>query len=324
METRHFSATEAGQRLDKALVSFLPDYSRSQIQEMIEAGQVLVDGKTAKASHKLKGSENIEVTLIEAEKYTVKPEALPLTIVYEDEDIVVIDKDAGMVVHPGIAQESSTLVHALLARYPELAKMADDEDTSGRMGIVHRLDKETSGLMVVARNRRALDNLKAQFKARTTEKIYTAMLEKHPKTAIGVIDAPIGRDPMQRKKMTVLRDGKPATTEFEVIDTNLLEGRVLAKLTIRTGRTHQIRVHMAFIKCPIVGDLIYGYRKQRYSMKRNFLHASELAFDHPRTGERMRFTSELPPSLKFTIDKLRQRRPDEEGFIGENDHSGDV
>lgn len=312
METKTFSATEAGQRLDKAIVGFLPDYSRSQIQEMIEAERVLVDGKPAKASLKLKGGESIAITLIEEEKYTVKPEAIPLKIVYEDADIVVVDKEAGMVVHPGIAQESGTLVHALLAKYPELAKMADDEDTSGRMGIVHRLDKETSGLIVIARNRRALDNLKAQFKSRTTEKIYIAMLEKHPKTETGVIDAPIGRDPMQRKKMAVVRDGKPASTEFEVIDTNLLEGRVIAKLKIHTGRTHQIRVHMAFIKAPIVGDLIYGYRKQRYSMKRNFLHASELAFDHPRTGERMRFTSELPSSLQATIDIMRQRKPDSE------------
>jgi 23S rRNA pseudouridine1911/1915/1917 synthase len=308
MEVRQFSATEAGQRLDKAVVSFLPDFSRSQIQEMIEAGHVLVDGKNAKASQKLKGGESIEITLIEAEANVIHPEAIPLTIVYEDEDIVVVDKDAGMVVHPGTGQESSTLVHALLARYPQLAEMANDEDTSGRMGIVHRLDKETSGLMVVALHRKALDKLKAQFKERETEKIYIAMLEKHPKSATGVIDAPIGRDPYQRKKMTVIKDGKPATTEFEVIDTNFLEGRVLAKLKILTGRTHQIRVHMAFIKSPIVGDLIYGYRKQRYSMKRNFLHASELSFNHPRTGERMHFTSELPPSLKATIDKLRQNR----------------
>lgn len=312
METREFSATEAGQRLDKALVGFLPDYSRSQIQDMIEAGHVLVDGKPAKASLKLKGSESIQVTLIEAEPDKIQPEAMPLKIVYEDDDIVVIDKEAGMVVHPGSAKESHTLVHALLARYPQLAEMENDEDTSNRMGIVHRLDKETSGLMVVALHRKALENLMAQFKERKTEKIYTAMLEKHPKTPTGVIDAPIGRDPQQRKRMTVVRDGKPAMTEFEVIDTNFLEGRVLAKIKIHTGRTHQIRVHFAFIKSPIVGDLIYGYRKQRFSMKRNFLHASELSFDHPRTGKRMHFTSELPPALKATIDKLRQRQPDAE------------
>jgi 23S rRNA pseudouridine1911/1915/1917 synthase len=319
MEVRQFSATEAGQRLDKAVVSFLPDFSRSQIQEMIEAGHVLVDGKNAKASQKLKGGESIEITLIEAEAKTIHPEAIPLTIVYEDEDIVVVDKDAGMVVHPGTGQESSTLVHALLARYPQLAEMANDEDTSGRMGIVHRLDKETSGLMVVALNRKALDKLKAQFKERETEKIYIAMLEKHPKTSTGVIDAPIGRDPYQRKKMTVIKDGKPATTEFEVIDTNFLEGRVLAKLKILTGRTHQIRVHMAFIKSPIVGDLIYGYRKQRYSMKRNFLHASELSFNHPRTGKRMHFTSELPPSLSATIEKLRGNNEREDVIGGETE-----
>jgi 23S rRNA pseudouridine1911/1915/1917 synthase len=270
---------------------------------------VLVEGKNVKASHKLKEGDTIEITLIEPAARVIQPEAIPLKVLYEDKDIAVVEKEAGMVVHPGSAQESGTLVHALLARYPQLAEMANDEDTSGRMGIVHRLDKETSGLMVVALNRKALDKLKAQFKERQTEKIYIAMLETHPKTATGVINLPIGRDSQQRKKMTVVRDGKPATTEFEVIDTNFLEGRVLVRLKILTGRTHQIRVHMAYIKCPIVGDMIYGYRKQRYSMKRNFLHASELSFDHPRTGERMHFTSELPPSLQATIDKLRQLRP---------------
>jgi 23S rRNA pseudouridine1911/1915/1917 synthase len=210
-----------------------------------------------------------------------------------------------MVVHPGVAQERGTLVNALLARYPEMVDMQDDPRAEGRMGIVHRLDKETSGLLVTARHIDALADLMAQFKARTTEKIYIAMLEKIPETGKGIVDAPIGRDPKQRKRMSVVRGGKPAITEYEVIDDQFRDGRCLVRIKLQTGRTHQIRVHMAFLGCPVVGDTVYGYRRQRTSMKRHFLHAAELSFDHPRSGERMHFTSALPAGLQNLIDKLR-------------------
>jgi 23S rRNA pseudouridine1911/1915/1917 synthase len=304
-ESLEFVVEHAGERLDKLLTGALPEFSRSQIQGLIEAGAILVDGKAAKPGNKLRIGQLISVSLPDEGEDVIEPEEIALHVVYEDQDIAVIDKPAGMVVHPGIAQERGTLVNALLARYPEMVDMQDDPRAEGRMGIVHRLDKETSGLMVTARHIDALANLMAQFKARTTEKIYIAMLERAPATPRGVIEAPIGRDPHQRKRMSVVRSGKPATTEYEVIDDQFRDGRCLVKIRLQTGRTHQIRVHMAFLGCPIVGDTVYGFRKQRTSMKRNFLHAAELAFDHPRTGERMHFTSELPAGLKNIMDKLR-------------------
>lgn len=301
-----FTVENAGERLDKILVAMLPDYSRSQIQTLISDGAVTVDGASAKPGNKMKGGERIVVELPEDEEQVIEPEDIPLNIVYEDDDIAVIDKASGMVVHPGIGQETGTLVHALLARYPEMIDMQDDPIAEGRMGIVHRLDKDTSGLIVIARNIEALTNLMAQFKQRTTEKIYLALLERSPQTMEGRIDAPIGRDPKQRKRMGVVSDGKQAVTEFEVIDTQFMGGRALVRIKIETGRTHQIRVHMAFIGCPIIGDTVYGYNKQRIGMKRNFLHAAELSFDHPGTGERMTFTSDLPTGLQNVMDKLRE------------------
>lgn len=308
MDTLEFTVEDAGQRLDKILVKQLPEYSRNQIQEMISTDLVRVDGKSAKAGHKMKGGETILVSFPEEnEEIVIEPEDIPLKIVYEDDDIAVIEKEAGMVVHPGTGHETGTLVHALLARYPEIIDMQDDPQAEGRMGIVHRLDKDTSGLIVTARNIDALQALMGQFKIRITEKIYLALLERTPKTKVGRIDAPIGRDFKQRKRMSVVQDGKSAVTEFEVIDETLRDGRCLVKIKIETGRTHQIRVHMAFIGCPVVGDTVYGYNKQRLGLKRNFLHAHELSFDHPTTGERMRFKSELPIGLVNTMEKLREK-----------------
>ncbi len=306
LEIIEFTVESAGERLDKLLVARLPDYSRAQIQEMIGSGAVQVDGKSAKPGNKLKGGERVVVMLPPEPEFVIEPEDIDLNIVYEDEHIAVVDKPAGMVVHPGIGQEQGTLVAGLLARYPELVELQDDPLAQGRMGIVHRLDKETSGLLVTARNLDALQNLMQQFQERTVEKIYLALLERPPKTLTGVIDAPIGRDLKQRKRMGVRNDGKPAVTEFEVIDSNFRDGRTLVKIHLMTGRTHQIRVHMAFIGCPVVGDTVYGFRKQRTSLKRNFLHATELAFDHPTTGERLHFTSKLPRGLRNVMEKLRE------------------
>ncbi|MEL7434376.1 MAG: RluA family pseudouridine synthase, partial [Chloroflexota bacterium] len=169
-----------------------------------------------------------------------------------------------------------------------------------------RLDKDTSGLIVIAKNIDALVHLMGQFKERTTDKTYLAMVERLPKTMMGRIDAPIGRDPKQRKRMGVVNGGKDAVTEFEVVDTEFRDGRALVRIKIETGRTHQIRVHMAFVGAPIIGDTVYGFNRQRIGLKRNFLHAHELAFDHPTTGERMTFTSALPAGLQNTLDKLRE------------------
>lgn len=305
MEIIEFTVERSGQRLDKALLDWLPDYSRTQIQELIGQGHVKVSGQAAKPGNKLKGGERITITLPPEPETTIEPQDIPLNIRYEDKHIAVIEKAAGMVVHPGIAQEDGTLVNALLARYPELVDMQDDPVAEGRMGIVHRLDKDTSGLLVIARRIDPLTHLMRQFRERTVEKVYLALLERTPKTNQGIIDAPIGRDFKQRKRMGVRADGKSAQTEFEVIDSQFRDGRCLVRILIHTGRTHQIRVHMAFIGCPIVGDTVYGFKKQRVGLKRNFLHAAELAFDHPVTGERLRFTSELPKNLQNVMDKLR-------------------
>lgn len=300
-----FTVEKQGERLDKILVARLNDFSRAQIQTLISDGAVTVDGTSAKAGHKMKGGERIIVKLPEDNELVIEPEDIELDILYEDDDIAVINKEAGMVVHPGIGQETGTLVHALLSRYPEIVDMQDDPLAEGRMGIVHRLDKDTSGLIVIARNIKALTNLMAQFKARTTEKFYLALVERAPKTMEGRIEAAIGRDPQQRKRMGVVSSGKRAVTEFEVVDNNFKDGRVLIRIKIETGRTHQIRVHMAFIGCPIIGDKVYGYNRQRIGMKRNFLHAAELTFDHPSTDERLTFTSDLPVGLQNVMDKLR-------------------
>lgn len=301
-----FTVEKQGERLDKILVARLSDFSRQQIQALIKEGAVTVDSVSAKAGHKMKGGERIVVNLPEEEEFIIEPEDIPLNILYEDDDIAVIDKASGMVIHPGIGQEKSTLVHALLYRYPEMIDMQDDPVAEGRMGIVHRLDKDTSGLVVIARNLKALRNMMAQFKERTTEKYYLALVERAPKTIEGRIDAPIGRDPKQRKRMSVVNSGKDAVTEFEIVDMAFRDGRALVRIKIETGRTHQIRVHMAFIGCPVIGDTVYGYNRQRIGLKRNFLHAAELSFDHPTSGERMTFNSGLPVGLKNVMEKLRE------------------
>lgn len=306
IEITEFTINTSGERLDKILVAHLPAFSRAQIQDMISSGLVTVDGVAAKSGHKMKGGERVVVNIPEAQEPVIEPEEIALNIVYDDDDIVVIDKSADMVVYPGIGQESGTLVNALLARYPQMIDMQDDPRAEGRMGIAHRLDKDTSGLIVAAKHIAALDKLMRQFKERTVDKIYLAMLERTPKTPTGIIDAPIGRDPRQRKRMGVVKDGKAAVTEYEVLDDQFRDGRCLVKIRLHTGRTHQIRVHTAFIGCPVVGDRVYGFSKQRLGLKRNFLHASELAFDHPTTGERLRFTSELPVGLQDIMKKLRE------------------
>ena len=300
-----FIADAPKERLDKFVLAQLPGYSRAQIQTLIRDGRVLVDGATQKTGYKFKGGEEVSVLIPPLEETSIEPEEIDLEIVYEDDDLAVIDKAAGMVVHPGSGNETGTLVNALLARYPELADMMDDPQTQDRLGIVHRLDRGTSGLLVIARNKATLLALMRQFQERSVDKVYLALLESRPKSNTGLVDAPITRDPRQRKRMWVHRDGKPAQTEFQVLDDHFQGDRALVQLKLLTGRTHQIRVHMAFIGCPVMGDTVYGRRKQRVKLKRQFLHAHELAFEHPVTGERMTFVSELPVGLRSVMEKLR-------------------
>lgn len=303
-EQIEFIVQTSGERLDKIIVAHLGErVSRAQIQTLIKEGWVTVNGTPVKAGIKLKGGEQIRLSIPPREATnTVQPEAIALSILYEDDHLAVIDKPAGMTVHPGVGNESGTLVAALIARWPEIAQMNIAEK---RAGIVHRLDKDTSGLIVIARADSIRRKLAAQFQERTVEKMYLALLERTPKTRTGRIEAPIARDPNQRKRMAVVREGKPAVTEFEVIDDDFREGQALVKVQLFTGRTHQIRVHMAFIGCPIVGDSVYGFRKQRVGLKRHFLHAARLCFNHPHTGQRLCFDSPLPAGLQNTLDKLK-------------------
>lgn len=297
-----------GERLDTTLCAHLPQLTRTQLQALIKTKRVTVDEAHMKAGERLRGGERVRVLVPPEPSRMLAAEDIPLNVVYEDAHLVVLNKPAGLVVHPAAGTPSGTLVNALLARYPELHDMLDLDDDSEdelRVGIVHRLDKDTSGLMVVARTHDAQQALATQFEERTVDKGYLALLERVPKTLKGVIDAPIGRDPRQRKRMSVQANGKPAKTAFEVLDVDFRGGQALVKLTLFTGRTHQIRVHMAFIGCPIVGDSVYGYRKGRTPLKRQFLHAAHLAFTHPFTGERLTFDAPLPEDLAEALQQLR-------------------
>lgn len=301
-----FQVETSGERLDRLIVeraeALSLDLSRVRIQAMIKEGHVTVNGVVIKPGIKLRGGELVRAVVPPVAEVETQPEKIDLTVIYEDDEIAVIDKPAGMVVHPGTGNDTGTLVNALLARYPKLTEM---RNTDGRQGIVHRLDKDTSGLMVIALTDHARLNLIKQFQERTVQKVYLALLERTPKTVTGRIDAAIGRDPRQRKRMAVQREGRPAVTEFTVIDTDFREDQALVEVNLLTGRTHQIRVHMAFVGCPVVGDVIYGFRKQRLGLKRNFLHAHKLAFEHPRTGERLTFESPMPVGLQNILSKLR-------------------
>jgi 23S rRNA pseudouridine1911/1915/1917 synthase len=304
-QTLEFIVETPGERLDKLIVAQVGDaLSRVQIQALIKEGKVTVNGVQVKPGVKLRGGERIAVTIPAREQATVvQPEHIPLHVLFEDDDLAVIDKPAGMTVHPGVGNETGTLLSAMLARWPQIGQMNTAEK---RAGIVHRLDKDTSGLIVVAKHDVARRRLMAQFQARTVEKVYVALLERKPATQAGHIEAPIGRDPKMRQRMAVQRDGRPAITEYQIIEQNFSGGQALVRIKLLTGRTHQIRVHMAFIGCPIVGDRVYGYRKQRLSLKRHFLHAAEISFDHPRTQARLHFESPLSPGLQDILRKLRE------------------
>jgi 23S rRNA pseudouridine1911/1915/1917 synthase len=289
----------AGERLDKALAARFEELSRVQIQDLIRDGMVTVNARPVKASHRLEGGETIWIKIpVPQEDQEPQPEAIPLVVLYEDEQVAVIDKPAGMVVHPAFGHTSGTLVNAVLARWPEIARFSAPE----RAGIVHRLDKETSGVILIAKSAAALDDLRTQFREREVEKRYVALVEGMPQTPEGLIDAPIGRDPNQRKRMAVARDGRAAVTEYRVLETYAYHS--LLDVFPKTGRTHQIRVHLAFIGCPVVGDTVYGPRKQRIKMKRHFLHAAAITFTLRGDDKRLTVESPLPASLQNILDKL--------------------
>lgn len=292
----HAPSEIAGRRLDHFLQERLPDYSRSRLQEWIKAGRVLVNGRPERASRSLREGDVIEVEPAALTPLTAAPEAIPLEILYEDADVVAIDKPAGMVVHAGAGVRTGTLVNALLHRFDTLSTEGGDL----RPGIVHRLDRYTSGVLLVAKNDKAHRNLAAQFAARSIRKIYIALVHGAVKLEHGKIDKPITRDPVRRVRMTArLAAGRSAWSEYRVLrrfaDFTLLEVR------IGTGRTHQIRVHLSSLGHPVVGDRLYGAPAQvpgREPLGRYFLHAASIRFEQPSTGEPVEIASPMPADLE--------------------------
>ena len=287
-----------GERLDR-IVALLADVSRSIAVAVVDAGGVTVDGAPADSGKvRLTVGQVVEVDLAAIPR-TGPPEADPTVefgVVHEDPAVIVVDKPAGLVVHPGAGNPDGTLVNGLLARFPDVVGVGADPV---RPGIVHRLDAGSSGLLVVARTDAAAAALIAQFAAHSAGRRYDAVVWKHPEAAHGIVDAPIGRDPGDPLKMAVVVDGRPARTEYQVV-ARYERPAVLARLSCRleTGRTHQIRVHLAAVGHPLLGDPVYGDRRTTFGLGRPFLHAAELSFDHPVTATRMTFTSALPADLQ--------------------------
>lgn len=304
MENYSFTADKgnAGLRLDLCLVSHLPSsMSRTYLQKLIRQKKVLVNGAPRKSHYRIETGDLIEVEIPEPEKLTIKPENIPIKIVFEDERLIAVDKPAGMVVHPAPGNYSGTLVNALLYHIGKLSPSPE-----GRPGIVHRLDKGTSGLLIVAKDEAAHSFLSRQFNKGTTDKRYIAVVEGLVQLDNGVISYPIGRHPRDRKRMSVkfLRS-KKAVTHYKVLER--FKDKTLLEIKPETGRTHQIRVHMAYIDHPIIGDETYGVKKKNVSIARQALHAAEISFLHPTTKKPMHFNSPLPEDMKALIDKLKNK-----------------
>jgi 23S rRNA pseudouridine1911/1915/1917 synthase len=291
---------DEGKRIDVFLAAEL-DYTRSYIKKLIVDGLVFVNGKTIKPSYKVKENDEVVVNIPEAEKIDVLPENIPLDILYEDDDIIVINKPQGMVVHPAPGNYSGTLVNALLYHCKNLSGI----NCILRPGIVHRLDKDTSGVMVVAKNDKAHMSLSNQIKERSVVKKYVAIVEGVIKEEEGKVEAPIGRHPVDRKKMAVIEDGRYALTLYKVLER--FKENTLIEAVIKTGRTHQIRVHMAYIGHPVVGDPIYGFKKQKFKLEGQALHSRVLGFMHPTKGVYMEFEAPLPEYFKKLIEILRNK-----------------
>ncbi|MFZ5468422.1 MAG: RluA family pseudouridine synthase [Myxococcota bacterium] len=298
-----------GTRLDHYLRAALLGLSRARIQRLIDEQRVEVDGQPAKASRKLKGGEEVRVTVPAPKAPSAVAQPLPLRILFQDADLVVVDKAAGMVVHPAAGNWEGTLVNALLFQIKDLAGVGDQL----RPGLVHRLDKDTSGCLVVAKNDQALAGLQAAFKSRKVVKTYLALVHGQPREA-GTFRTLYGRHPVHRKRFTgKVKEGKPAVTHFEVRER--FDGAALLEVRLETGRTHQIRVHLAEAGHPLLGDALYGgakrgpknVREAMAALGRQALHAWRLAFDHPRTGERLFFEAEPPEDFQRALKVLRTR-----------------
>jgi 23S rRNA pseudouridine1911/1915/1917 synthase len=293
---------EADQRLDRYLASALPERSRTNVQHLIADKAILVNGQPSKPAYLLRPHDQIQAlwTIPIAQQAAVKPQALPLEIVYEDSDLLVLNKAAGMVVHPAPGHAEDTLVNALVARYPELQEVGSDR----RPGIVHRLDKDTSGLLIVARNTQTLVALTGQMKRHEVVKRYLALVEGIVSLDEGTIDAPIGRNRQHRQQMTITAtEGREARTHFRVLQR--FAHHTLLLLQLETGRTHQIRVHLKAIGHPVAGDPVYGSgnTRQGVTLQRQFLHSYQLKLIHPLTGVPLEFEAPLPADLQTVLDK---------------------
>ncbi|WP_108982647.1 RluA family pseudouridine synthase [Apilactobacillus micheneri] len=292
-----FCATKNDKRLDKSIANHFNDISRSRAKNLIEENMVKVNDELKKPKYDLKQGDNVVINIPEPKTLDLEPENIPLDIVYEDNDVLVVNKPQGMVVHPSPGHSDHTLVNALLFHTP-----LSNINGTFRPGIVHRIDKDTSGLLMIAKNNDAHKSLSEQLKAKSNIREYVALVHGNIKEDKGKIDAPIGRSKKDRKKQAIVDDGKHAVTHFKVLER--LGEYTLVSCVLETGRTHQIRVHMKYIGHPLVGDPLYGPRK---TIKGNgqFLHAAKLGFKHPKTGQLMVFDAPLPKIFKQTINNLR-------------------
>lgn len=291
-----------GQRIDKALSEFLPDYTRSYFQKLIKDNQVFVNDKSVKANYKVNIADRIVVVIPEPEELCIQAENIPLDIVYEDADVLVINKPKGMVVHPAAGHTSGTLVNAIMYHCKE--------ELSGingvlRPGIVHRIDRDTTGLLVVCKNDYAHNFIAEQLKVHSITRKYHAIVFHNLQDDIGTIEGPIGRHPVDRKKMAINpRNGKEAITHYRVLERLKNHSYTYVECELETGRTHQIRVHMASIHHPLLGDTVYGPSKQPFHLEGQCLHAKTLGFIHPKTKQYMEFSSELPKYFERLLEKL--------------------
>ena len=290
------------ERIDKAVASVHTQLSRSYIQQLIEEGHVTVSGKKVRPGYKIRTGDKIEVIIPPPKTLEAVAQDIPLSVVYEDDSVLIINKPAGMVVHPAAGNYEDTLVNALLYH------CGDSLSAIGgvmRPGIVHRIDKDTTGLLIVAKGDKAHASLSDQLKTRTLSRTYFAIVHGNVKEDAGTVDAPIGRDNRDRKKMAVTKDGREAVTHFTVLER--FGQFTLVKCKLQTGRTHQIRVHMRHKGHPILGDKTYGVKKEPFALSGQLLHAGEIGFIHPETGEEMTFTAPLPEMFERVLDNLRNK-----------------
>lgn len=301
MENFKFQISEEhnGKRIDKYLSSVLDGKSRSYIQGVIDEEKVNVNGKIVKSNYKLKTKDVVDLEIPEPTKLKVTPENIPLDILYEDKDVIVVNKPQGMVVHPAPGAYDGTMVNALLYHCKDLSGI----NGIIRPGIVHRIDKDTSGILVVAKNDNAHNILAEQLKDHSMTREYYALVEGVIKEDEGTINRPLARHPKERIKIAVVEGGREAITHFSVIER--FKENTLVRCILETGRTHQIRVHMAYIGHPLVGDPVYGYKKQKFKLQGQMLHAKVLGFIHPSTKEYIRFESPLPDYFEDVLNKLR-------------------